>query len=95
MLRVARHFQLAAIAEASSSEFGEARSDHGLKRVERLDSILAHRHFVAGAQYTIPDIIAQVASDLDLNLGGLKLPDGVRHVKRWPEAVSSRASAKA
>ena len=76
-------------------EFGEVRRDHGLKRIEWLDSILAQRQFVAGDRYTIADIIAQVAIDLGANLGGLKLPDGARHVKRWHEAVSSRPSAKA
>ncbi len=30
-----------------------------------------------------------------LNLGGLKLLDSARHLKRWHEAVSSRPSAKA
>ena len=38
---------------------------------------------------------AQVAIDVGINLGGFKLPDGVRHIKRWHEAVSSRPSAKA
>jgi glutathione S-transferase len=76
-------------------EFAEMRRDHGLKRIEWLDSILAQRQFVAGDRYTIADITAQVAIDVGINLGGLKLPDGVRHVKRWHEAVSSRPSAKA
>jgi len=76
-------------------EFGEARRDYGLKRIEWLDSILAQRQFVAGDRYTIADIIAQVAIDAGLKLGGLKLPDGARHVKHWHEAVSSRPSAKA
>jgi glutathione S-transferase len=76
-------------------EFAEMRRDHGLKRIEWLDSILAQRQFVAGDRYTIADITAQVAIDAGLNFAGLKLPDGVRHVKRWHEAVSSRPSAKA
>ncbi|HEX4210332.1 MAG TPA: glutathione S-transferase [Candidatus Binataceae bacterium] len=76
-------------------EFAEMRRDHGLKRIEWLDSILAQRQFVAGERYTIADITAQVAIDLGLNFAELKLPDGVRHVKRWHEAVSSRPSAKA
>ena len=76
-------------------EFAEVRRDHGLKRVEWLDSILAQRQFVAGDRYTIADITAQVAIDVGINLGGLKLPDGARHVKHWHEAVSSRPSAKA
>jgi len=76
-------------------EFAEVRLDHGLKRIEWLDSILAQRPFVAGDHYTIADITAQVAIDLGLNLAGLKIPEGARHVKRWHETVSSRPSAKA
>ncbi len=76
-------------------EFGGARREHGLLRIEWLDSILAQRPFVAGERYTIADITAQVAIDLGLNLAGIKLPDGAHHVKRWHEAVSSRPSAKA
>jgi glutathione S-transferase len=77
------------------AEFAEMRRDHGLKRIEWLDSILAQRPFVAGERYSIADITAQVAIDLGVNLAGLKLPDSVRHVKRWHDAVSSRPSAKA
>ncbi len=76
-------------------EFAEVRRDYGLQRLEWLDSILAQRQFIAGERYTIADITAQVAIDLGVNLGGLKLLDGVHHVKRWHEAVSSRPSAKA
>ena len=76
-------------------EFAEVRRDYGMQRIEWLDSILAQRQFVAGERYTIADITAQVAIDLGVNLGGLKLLDGVHHVKRWHEAVSSRPSAKA
>jgi glutathione S-transferase len=76
-------------------EFAEVRRDYGLQRIEWLDSILAQRQFIAGDRYTIADITAQVAIDVGVNLGGLKLLDGVHHVKRWHEAVSSRPSAKA
>jgi glutathione S-transferase len=76
-------------------EFAEMRRKHGLKRIEWLDSILAQREFVAGDRYTIADITAQVGIDLGLNMAGLKLPDGVRHVKRWHEAVTNRPSAQA
>jgi glutathione S-transferase len=76
-------------------EFAEVRRDYGMQRLEWLDSILAQRQFIAGDRYTIADITAQVAIDLGVNLGGMKLLDGVHHVKRWHEAVSSRPSAKA
>jgi len=76
-------------------QFGEVRREHGLKRLEWLDSILAQRPFVAGDRYTIADITAQVSIDVGVNIGGLKVPDGARHLKRWHESVSSRPSAKA
>jgi glutathione S-transferase len=76
-------------------EFAEMRRRQGLKRIEWLDSILAQREFVAGDRYTIADITAQVGIDLGLNMAGLKLPDGVPHVKRWHEAVTNRPSAQA
>jgi glutathione S-transferase len=76
-------------------EFAEMRRRQGLKRIEWLDSILAQREFVAGDRYTIADITAQVGIDLGLNMAGLKLPDGVHHVKRWHEAVTNRPSAQA
>ena len=76
-------------------EFAEMRRKHGLKRIEWLDSILAQREFVAGDRFTIADITAQVGIDLGLNMAGLKLPDGVGHLKRWHEAVTNRPSAQA
>jgi glutathione S-transferase len=76
-------------------EFAEMRRDHGLQRLEWLDSMLAQRQFIAGDRYTIADITAQVAIDLGANLGGLKPLEGAHHVTRWHEAVSSRLSAKA
>jgi glutathione S-transferase len=71
------------------------RRDHGMQRLEWLDSMLAQRQFIAGDRYTIADITAQVAIDLGANLGGLKPLEGAHHVTRWHEAVSSRPSAKA
>jgi len=57
--------------------------------------MLAQRQFIAGDRYTIADITAQVAVDISAAMGGYTIPAGVRHLKRWHEAVSSRPSAKA
>jgi glutathione S-transferase len=76
-------------------EFGGSQRDHAIKRLEWLDSILAGRQFVAGDRYTIADITALVGLDIGAALGGFQIPDSVKHVKRWHEAVSSRPSAKA
>jgi glutathione S-transferase len=80
---------------AQFPEFGATRKEHGLKRMEWLDSILAQREFVAGDRYTIADITALVAIDVAMNLGGIQLPEGAGHLKRWHAAVSSRPSAAA
>jgi hypothetical protein len=52
-------------------EFAEARLDHGTKRLEWLDSILAQRPFVAGERDTIADITAQVAINISAAMGRL------------------------
>jgi glutathione S-transferase len=76
-------------------EYGDTQREHAIKRLEWLDSILAQRPFVAGERYTIADITALVGLDIGAALGGFQIPDNVKHVRRWHEAVSSRASAKA
>jgi glutathione S-transferase len=55
-------------------EFAEARLDHGTKRLEWLDSMLAQRQFIAGDRYTIADITAQVAVDISAAMGGYTIP---------------------
>ncbi len=72
--------------------------ERGRRRVEHffrmLDERLAENEFVAGSRFTVADITALVAVDF---AGWIKmgLPDDHLHARRWYEAVSARASAKA
>jgi glutathione S-transferase len=75
-----------------------ALAERGRLRVQRffraLDDRLAESRFVAGPDYTIADITAQVTTDF-AGWIKLRLPDDHTHAKRWHEEVSRRPSASA
>ena len=75
-----------------------ALAERGRVRVERfyanLDERLATSEFIAGPRYTIADITAQVTVDF-AGWVKLPLPEDHKNARRWHEAVSARASAKA
>lgn len=76
------------------AEWGEANKPKVLEFLELLDQHLADRPFVAGEEYTIADITGLVSIDF-MKPARLVVPDGLNHLTRWYQAVSSRASAKA
>ncbi|MCR4266707.1 glutathione S-transferase [Nitratireductor sp. ZSWI3] len=76
------------------AEWGEANKPKVLEFLELLDQHLADRPFVAGDEYTIADITGLVSIDF-MKPARLVVPDGLDHLTRWYQAVSSRASAKA
>lgn len=73
-------------------------AERGRLRVEvflgRLDRQLAMNEFVAGDCYSIADITALVLVDFAAWIK-IDVPDDVKNLKRWYEAISSRPSAKA
>lgn len=72
--------------------------ERGKARTERfyrtLNDRLAETEYLAGPEYTVADITAQITVDF---AGWMKLVPGEDqvHLKRWHAAVSSRPSAKA
>lgn len=62
--------------------------------VRMLDHQLERNPFVAGQQFSMPDISALCAIDF-ARFTGLELPSELKHVARWYEAVSKRPSAQA
>ncbi len=60
-----------------------------------LDGELAHREFVSGPRYTVPDVTLLCTLDFATQLVGIKLDPGLAHVARWHRSVSSRPSAAA
>ena len=59
-----------------------------------LDGELMNRPFVAGDEFTVADITAQVAVDF-MRVSKLDVPEDLAHVRRWHAAVSARPSAAA
>jgi glutathione S-transferase len=62
--------------------------------LDHLDERLAESTFIAGGDYSIADITAQVAIDF-MKPAGLGAPDAFANVMRWHREVSARPSAKA
>jgi glutathione S-transferase len=75
-------------------EYGEACRRQAEKRLAWLDGELADREFIAGDQYTIADITALCGIDFG-RVSKIGIAPEQKHLARWHEAVSSRASAKA
>lgn len=75
-------------------EWGEVCRRTAEKRMQWLDEVLASREYVAGERFTIADITALVGIDFG-RVSKIKVQPEQKHLQRWHEAVSSRASAKA
>jgi glutathione S-transferase len=65
-----------------------------LQTMAWLDHELADRPHVAGADYTLADIVAQCALVLGKAVG-LRVPAAMPHLARWFAAVTSRPTARA
>ena len=74
--------------------WGEANKPRVIEFLTFLDGELEERPYVAGSDYTVADITAQVAVDF-MRVSKLAVPDGLANVRRWHAAVSARPSASA
>lgn len=64
------------------------------KTLAWLDGVLADREYIAGARFTIADIVALCAVDFG-RVSKIKLQPDQKNLTRWYEQVSARPSAKA
>ncbi len=60
-----------------------------------LDRELATREFIAGASFSMADILALCTIDFAAQLNGLPIPPDHAHLGRWHRSVSARPSASA
>ncbi len=74
--------------------WGEANKSKVESFLHLLDRHLADREFVCGSDFSIADISGLVAIDF-MRLPKIPVPEGLSHVRRWHEALSSRPSAAA
>ncbi|MBV8771562.1 MAG: glutathione S-transferase family protein [Deltaproteobacteria bacterium] len=75
-------------------EYAGIRREDALERIGWLNGELAHRHFIAGDQFTVADITAIVAIDFG-RLSNIRIHPNQNHLARWHQEVSARPSAKA
>lgn len=64
------------------------------KTLAWLDGVLADREHIAGARFTVADIVALCAVDFG-RVSKIKLQPDQKNLARWHEQVSARPSAKA
>ncbi len=76
------------------AEWGEANKPRVFEFLKFLDGELKGRPYLAGDAYSIADITALVAVDF-MRVSKLSVPEDFTNVRRWHQAVSTRASAAA
>ena len=64
------------------------------KTLAWLDGVLADREYIAGARFTVADIVALCAVDFG-RVSKIKLQPDQKNLARWHEQVSARPGAKA
>jgi len=80
--------------EKCSPEFGEISLERATKMFGFLNKHLANNEYIAGDSYSVADITALCTVDF-ARVVKLRIGEDQTHLKRWHDAVSARASAKA
>lgn len=74
--------------------WGEANRPKALAMMEMLDRHLDGRNFVAAEQYSVADIVGQVALDF-IKPAKITIPETLLNLRRWHAAMAARPSANA
>jgi len=75
-------------------DWAEANKPRVMDMLRFLDSELKTRRFIAGDQFTVPDVTALMAADL-MKPAKLSMSEDLTHLRRWHAEVSARPSAAA
>lgn len=75
-------------------DFGESRREISAKAMRWLDRELADHDFIAGARYSMADIVALTSIDF-ANFIGLAIPPDCERLRAWHARISQRPSASA
>lgn len=76
------------------AEFGALAKQQVLDEWQRLNDLLADRHYMAGERFSFADIVAVTTLDFG-KPSGIRLQENQTHLKRWYDEVASRPSAQA
>ena len=85
----------ASVVKHQIAEVADQNREVVRRYFEFLDGQLASREFIAGASYSIADIVALCTLDFAAEFNSLRHTPDQRHLTRWHQSVSSRPSASA
>jgi glutathione S-transferase len=89
-------FQPDSAPSAAAQDAVEAMEQSDVRAAARFfDQTLAHRDFLAGADYSIADIMALCTYDMAVHMLRIPLDTDLAHLRRWHDSVSRRPSARA
>ena len=75
-------------------EFGNANVPHAMAAMAVFDAALAQSEFIAGARYSVADVVLLATVDF-AGFIGLGIPETLNNLRRWHADVSDRPSASA
>jgi glutathione S-transferase len=84
----------ARVVKPQYTEFGESNRPRAIAAMRRFDADLADRSFVAGASYSMADIVLLTTIDFAAFIG-VPMPEDVHALRDWHKRVSNRPSALA
>jgi glutathione S-transferase len=76
------------------AELAATAPQKAIATMEKLDSVLQDRPYIAGDDYSIADITGQVTLGF-LKLARMEIPEGLKALRRWNDALNARPSAAA
>ncbi len=88
------HPSMVALEAPQVADWGQANKTKAQDGLVRLDQHLAGHRFLCGDAYSIADITLLVAMDF-MRPARIARPDGLAHLARWYDEVSTRPSAGA
>lgn len=84
----------ARVVKPQFPEFGETQRKRALAVMGEFDTALAYRHWVAGKDFSMADIVLLTTIDF-ADWIGLKMPDDLAALRSWHERATARPSAEA
>jgi glutathione S-transferase len=88
------HPLTAGLSAQSHKEFGEAQKRYALDRLRWLDREIAGREFIAGATFSMADIVAESVIDFAKFIG-IPLPEDAGNLTAWRARMKQRPSFRA
>lgn len=88
------HPLTAALSAQTHKDFGEAQKRRAVERMLWLDREISGRDFIAGAGFTMADVVAESVIDF-ATFTGIHVPEEAGALREWRTRIQQRPSARA